>query len=112
MDVEYCTGTVVSVPVGDHKIDALFRQAAGGELHRQDSPVVLRLHGVLGNLLDETEHFLPTALADRGYASITINTALANLGLFYGFGVFDDVIPQIDAVCDYLRAAGFIKIVL
>jgi len=27
---------------------------------------VLRLHGVLGNLLDETEHFLPNALAERG----------------------------------------------
>ena len=41
-----------------------------------------------------------------------MNTALANLGLFYGFGVFDDVIPQIEAVCDYLRAAGFTKVIL
>lgn len=112
MDVEYSAGTVVCVQLGDHKIDALFRPAADPGLHRQDTPVVLRLHGVLGNLLDETEHFLPKALADRGYASITMNTALANLALFYGFGIFDDVIPQIEAVCDYLRAAGFTKVIL
>ncbi len=73
---------------------------------------MLRLHGLMGNLLDETEHYLPTALAERGYTSITMNTALANLGLFYGFGLFDDVIPQIDAVCDYLRSTGFEKIVI
>jgi len=86
MDVEYCAGTIVSIPAGDHKIDALLRYAVGRRLHHQNSPVILRLHGVLGNLLDETEHFLPTALADWGYASIPMNTALANLGLFYGFG--------------------------
>jgi len=112
MDVEYCAGTVVCIQLGEHRIDALFCPAADPRLHRQDMPVVLRLHGVLGNLLDETEHFLPKALAERGYASITMNTALANLGLFYGFGVFDDVIPQIEAVCDYLRAAGFTQVIL
>jgi pimeloyl-ACP methyl ester carboxylesterase len=112
MDVEYCAGTVVCIQLGEHKIDALLRPAADPRLHRQDMPVVLRLHGVLGNLLDETEHFLPKALAERGYASITMNTALANLGLFYGFGVFDDVIPQIEAVSDYLRAAGLTKVIL
>jgi len=112
MDVEYCAGTVVCIQLGDHKIDTLFRPAADPGLHPQDTSVVLRLHGILGNLLDETEHFPPKALAERGYASITMNTALSNLGLFYGFGVFDDVIPQIDAVCDYLRATGFTKVIL
>jgi pimeloyl-ACP methyl ester carboxylesterase len=112
MDVEYCAGTVVYIQLSEHKIDALLRPAADPGLHRQDMPVVLRLHGVLGNLLDETEPFLPKALAERGYASITMNTALANLGLFYGFGVFDDVIPQIETVRDYLRAAGFTIVIL
>jgi pimeloyl-ACP methyl ester carboxylesterase len=112
MDVEYWPGEVVCIRVGEHKIDALLRSATGADSGDRNTPVVLRLHGILGNLLDETEHFLPTALADRGYASISINTALANLGLFYGFGVFDDVIPQIDAVCNYLRSIGFTRIVL
>ena len=109
MPVEDCAGTIVSIPAGDHKIDALLRRPPD---RQQNTPVVLRLHGLLGNLLDETEHYVPTVLADRGYTSITMNTALANLGLFYGFGMFDDVIPQIDAVCDYLRSTGFEKIVL
>jgi pimeloyl-ACP methyl ester carboxylesterase len=111
VDVEHCADEVVSVPFGQHKIDALFR-AAVSPTPSQNSLVVLRLHGILGNLLDETEHFLPMALAERGYASISVNAALANLGLFYGFGVIDDVIPQIAAVCNYLQATGFTMIVL
>jgi len=39
---------------------------------------VLRLHGDLGNLLNETEHFLPKALAERGYASITTALEMAS----------------------------------
>ena len=81
----------------------------GLEIHRASKPVIVRLHGILGNLLDETEHFLPVELALRGYSSINMNTLLANLGLFYGFGVIDQVIPQIDAVCDFLRELGFKK---
>jgi alpha-beta hydrolase superfamily lysophospholipase len=112
MDVEFCSGEVVSIGFGKHKIDALFRSANGPGIDGRNKLVVLRLHGILGNLLDETEHFLPTALANRGYDSISMNTTLANLGLFYGFGVFDDVIPQMDAVCEHLRSMGFMKIVL
>ena len=37
---------------------------------------------------------------------------MANLGMFFGFGVYDSCIPQIDAVCDYLRELGFKKIVI
>jgi len=112
MHVEDCAGTIVSIAEGSHKIDALIRLPENHQSRQQNRPVVLRLHGLLGNLLDETEHYLPTALADNDYTSITMNTALANLGLFYGFGMFDDVLPQIDAVCDYLRSTGFEKIVL
>ena len=75
-------------------------------------PVILRLHGILGNLLDDTEHLLPGLLAAAGYSSLTMNTLLANLGLFFGFGVFDDAIQQIDAGCRFLRQIGFQKIVV
>jgi len=53
MDVEYCARTVVCIQLGDHKIDTLFRPAADPGLHPKDTPVVLCLHGILGNLLDE-----------------------------------------------------------
>ena len=73
-----------------HKIDALFYHLVTHRAHVEQMPVILRLHGILGNLLDETAHFLPGFLAAAGYSSLTMNTLLANLGLFFGFGIFDD----------------------
>jgi pimeloyl-ACP methyl ester carboxylesterase len=112
MDVEYSSGTIISIPSGHHKIDALFYHIVTHKEHLNNKPVILRLHGILGNLLDETEHFLPTVLAKHGYSSMTTNTLLANLGLFFGFGIFDDAMAQIDAVCHFLRDVGFRKIVV
>ena len=111
MKVELYSGTVISIPFNHHKVDARFYHIATHKEHL-NRPVILRLHGILGNLLDETEHFLPEVLAKKGYSSITINRLLANLGLFFGFGIFDDTMKQIDAVCDYLRSIGFKKIVI
>jgi len=110
--VDHHSGTIQSIAMGKHQIDTLLYHIDVDEAHRTSKPVVVRLHGVLGNLLDETEHSLPENLARHGYSSINMNTLLANLGLFYGFGVFDGVIPQIDAVCDFLRGFGFKKIVV
>jgi pimeloyl-ACP methyl ester carboxylesterase len=111
MKIDRCTGSIVSIPFGKHKIDALFHQAAPEKLVDEEL-VILRIHGLMGNLLDESEFFLPEALAHRGYASITMNTLLANLGLFFGFGVFDDAMDQISSVCEYLKEQGFRKIVI
>jgi len=112
MDVEHCSGTIISIPFNHHKTDALFYHIVTHAQHLENKPVILRLHGILGNLLDETEHCLPHFLANEGYSSITMNTLLANLGLFFGFGVFDDAMAQIDAVCSFLREVGFKKIVV
>jgi pimeloyl-ACP methyl ester carboxylesterase len=112
MDVERCSGTIISIPFDDHKIDALFYHIATHKAHLEKKPVILRLHGTLGNLLDETEHELPSILAAEGYSSLTMNTLLANLGLFFGFGLFDDIMPQIDKACEFLTKVGFKKIVI
>jgi len=110
--VEKYSGTIISIPYNHHKIDALFYNIDTHPDHLEHKPVIVRLHGVLGNLLDETEHYLPSILADQDYSSVTMNTLLANLGLFFGFGIFDDTIPQVDAVCNYLRDIGFKKIII
>lgn len=110
--VEHQSGTIRSLAVGQHQVDTLLFHLEGDEGHRANKPVIVRLHGILGNLLDETEHFLPAELARCGYSSINMNTLLANLGLFYGFGLVERVIPQIDAVCDFVRGLGFKKIVV
>jgi alpha-beta hydrolase superfamily lysophospholipase len=112
IDSENSSGTIITIPYKEHKIDALFNHIVTNSEHVTNKPVILRLHGLLGNLLDETEHDLPQILAKHGYSSITMNTSLANLGLFFGFGFFEDVMPQIDAACDYLRKVGFQKIVI
>ncbi len=112
MDVEQCSGSIITIPFGHHKIDALYYFPLTHEGPAEKTLCILRLHGILGNLLDETEHALPHHLAKEGYSSLTMNTLLANLGLFFGFGIFDDAMPQIDAACDFLRKVGFKNIVI
>ena len=112
MKHERYSGSVVCFPFNSHKVFALFHHIVTHKEHVENRPVILRLHGTLGNLLDDTEHFLPAVLAKAGYSSMTMNTLLANLGLFFGFGIFEKVIPQIDAACDFLRRSGFKKIVI
>ena len=112
MDLEFCSGTIISFPFNHHQVDAVFRHIVTHQEHVENKPIVIRLHGMLGNLLDETEHCLPHVLAREGYSSLSMNTLLANLGLFYGFGIFDDVMPQIDAACNFLREVGFKKLVI
>lgn len=112
MKVERYSGTILSIPTDHHDLLALFHHIVTHQDHLENKPVLLRLHGTLGNLLDDTEHFLPPKLAVAGYSSMTVNTLLANLGLFFGFGIFERVIPQIDAACDFLRRSGFKRIVI
>jgi dienelactone hydrolase len=112
MDVERSTATLVSIPWRGHSIDALLHRPESGAEPCSGGLGVLRLHGLLGNLLDETEHFLPQRLASAGYASLTINTLLANLGLFFGFGIFSNTLDQIRAACEFLAGEGFRRIVI
>lgn len=112
MDVELSSGRIISFPFNQHKIDALYYHSLTQTEHVKNKPVILRLHGILGNLLDETEHLLPHLLAKHDYSSLTMNTLLANLGLFFGFGIFEDTMAQIDAACHFLKDEGFKKIVI
>ena len=41
-----------------------------------------------------------------------MNTALANLGVFFGFGLFPDSLTQIAAACEFLRRRGHRHIVV
>jgi len=112
MEVERSSGTIISMPFNGHKIDALFYHIVSHREHFENKPVLLRLHGILGNLLDETEHYLPSLLAERGYSSLSMNTLLANLGIFFGFGIFDESMQQVDKAFEYLRNLGFKRIVI
>jgi pimeloyl-ACP methyl ester carboxylesterase len=73
-----------------------------------ETPVVIQVHGVLGNFLARgTPRLLPPALLERGYSSFVINTRMAFLGQIMGEGIFDDTIYDIEASIDYLTREGY-----
>jgi pimeloyl-ACP methyl ester carboxylesterase len=51
-------------------------------------------------------------LAKAGYSSLSMNTRMATFGLFFGYGIIDDTIPQIDTAIVYLKNMGYSKIIL
>jgi pimeloyl-ACP methyl ester carboxylesterase len=75
-------------------------------------PIILHVHGFLGNFLQGSQRFLPPILAEAGYSSLAINTRMANFGLFFGYGIISDTVSQIDEVIKYLEELGYEKIIL
>lgn len=109
---KYMEQELLSIPFGDSRIDALFYKSLLKTDEREREPVVIHVHGFLGNFLDGSQRFLPPILAKSGYSSLSINTRMATFGLFFGYGIIDDTIPQIDTVVVYLKKLGYTKIIL
>lgn len=103
---------LISIPFGDSKIDALFYRSIVNGNKSEKELIVIHVHGFLGNFLDGSQRFLPPILANAGYSSLAINTRMANFGLFFGYGVLDDTVPQIDTAIVFLKSLGYKKIVL
>jgi len=103
---------LISIPFGRGKIDALFYYATEGRSPSNKEPIIVHVHGFLGNFLDGSQRFLPPLLAKAGYSSVSINTRLANFGLFFGYGILDDTIPQIDRVIEFLNELGYKEIII
>ncbi|MEQ9619576.1 MAG: alpha/beta hydrolase [Deltaproteobacteria bacterium] len=104
---------LVSIPFNRSKIDGLYYHSTiKDERLAEKDAVVIHIHGFLGNFLDGSQRFLPPVLAEGGYSSLAINTRMANFGLFFGYGLLDDTIPQIDRAVEYLVEMGYKKIIL
>lgn len=103
---------LLSIPYGDGKIDALFYRSLPHSGRPEKEPVIIHIHGFLGNFLDGSQRYLPPMLAEAGYSSLSINTRMATFGLFFGYGIIDDTIPQIDTAIVYLKNMGYSKIIL
>lgn len=108
----YMEQELLSIPFGDSRIDALFYRSLLRADEPEKEPVVIHVHGFLGNFLDGSQRFLPPILAKSGYSSLAVNTRMATFGLFFGYGIIDDTIPQIDTVVMYLKNMGYKKIIL
>lgn len=103
---------LISIPFGKNKIDALFYLSLADREKTEKEPVVIHVHGFLGNFLDGTQRFLPPILAAAGYSSLAINTRMSDFGLFFGFGILEDTIPQLDRVVEYLEGLSYRNIIL
>ncbi len=101
---------LVSIPTKGGNVNAIFYECEGGG--KEKEPIVIHVHGFLGNFLEGSQRFLPPILAKAGYSSISINTILSNFSLFFGYGIVDNTIPQIDGVIEFLKHLGYEKIII
>lgn len=73
-----------------------------------ETPVVIVVHGVLGNFLAKgTPQILPPSLRENGISSLSVNTRMAFLGQIMGDGIFDESIYEINESVEMLRNEGF-----
>ena len=110
--MKYMEQELISIPVGKSKVNALFYKSTHSNKNGKKEPIIIHVHGFLGNFLDGSQRFLPPILAEAGYSSISINTRMANFGLFFGYGIIEDTIPQIDGVVKYLEEIGYTEIII
>lgn len=101
---------LITIPTPGGNVNALLYKAEGAGAEKE--PMVIHVHGFLGNFLEGSQRFLPPLLAREGCSSIAINTRLSNFSLFFGYGIVDDTLPQIDGVINYLTDLGYKQIFL
>jgi len=72
------------------------------------TPIVLNVHGVLGNFLARgTPKILPPALMDKGFSTLSINTRMGFFGQILGEGIFTETVLDIEESVRILQAEGF-----
>ncbi len=73
-----------------------------------NNPIIINVHGVLGNFLARgTPQILPPALKKEGISTLSVNTRLAFLGQIFGYGIFIDTIHEIKESVALLKKEGF-----
>ena len=73
-----------------------------------ETPIIINVHGVLGNFLARgTPQILPPALLKYGYSSLSINTRMGFLGQIFGEGLFHLAIKEISESVKVLKEEGF-----
>jgi len=110
--MEFIEEELISIPFGNSKIDAIFYRSTAHGNRTEKEPVVIHVHGFLGNFLEGSQRFLPPILAKAGYSSLAVNTRMANFSLFFGFGILEDTVPQIDTTIVFLKGLGYKDIIL
>ena len=72
------------------------------------TPIVINVHGVLGNFLARgTPQILPPALLKKGISTLSINTRMGFLGQILGEGIFEKANADIEESVKVLKKEGF-----
>ena len=73
-----------------------------------DNPIIINVHGVLGNFLARgTPQIMPPALKEKGISTLSVNTRMAFLGQIMGDGIFPDTISEMKETVNLLKKEGF-----
>ncbi|MGB1377201.1 MAG: hypothetical protein ACPG7S_05165, partial [Miltoncostaeaceae bacterium] len=103
---------LVVIRTADHKHwDGLLmrpREDHGGRA----GTLVIVVHGSLGNYMGGVPRRMAFELAHHGYAALSINTRMANFGVVYGGGMFDETLHDLAGAMGLARDMGFERVVL
>lgn len=75
-------------------------------------PAVLVVHGSVGNYLSGIPRRVSFGLARAGYTVLSVNTRMANYGVFFGGGLLDQTPLDLDAALAVLVRNGYRRVVL
>ncbi len=77
-----------------------------GEMYKK--PIIINVHGVLGNFLARgTPQILPPMLLERGISTLSINTRMGFLGQIFGEGIYHEAGQDIEESVKLLTEQGF-----
>lgn len=93
----------------DFRVDALLiTPDFESEEQLHSTPIIINVHGVLGNFLARgTPKILPPAMMDKGYSTLSINTRMGFFGQIFGEGIFTETIMDIEESVRILKSEGF-----
>ena len=91
------------------KVDALLTTPHGADAaDLRRIPVIINIHGVLGNFLARgTPKIFPSVMLARGYSTLSINTRMAFLGQIMGTGIFPEAAWDVECSVRALTKEGF-----
>ncbi len=102
--------TILSYHTDDgFRVDALLMTPEfDSEEDLYSTPIIINIHGVLGNFLARgTPKLLPPALMERGYSTLSINTRMGFFGQIFGEGIFDEAVWDIEESVRVLESEGY-----
>jgi dienelactone hydrolase len=94
-----------------HRWDGLALTPRGAEPARRRLAVIV-VHGSVGNYVSGLPRRVAFGLAEQGFTAISVNTRMANYGVFFGGGLLHRTPRDLDAWVDVARRLGHDRIVL